>query len=535
MSETQRPLKVFLCHARADKQKVRELYRYLRKRGIQPWLDAEDLVGGQNWREEIPKAIKASDAIVICLSQNSINKEGFVQAEIAFALEKALDIPPGRIFIIPARFEDCEVPTSLERFHWVDLFEEEGFRKLMKSLRTRASQLERATVQVPESYEPVPNLAAEHATGSQQEAGATVSETGEGFDREIDEKAGHDVAKTKQEPRATKIVGLRETFSRSFNSYQHTVANANPLFKTVIIIGIVALLLWIGSLTIPNPLVFVPTGKTSLTAPTSPMLAVSVSAAPSASEIVNKTATAQTTITVTQPISSASSQTVPTPKPIVVRGGDVSIAQSFPAPGQAAEGLTWDGANLWLSDNSGMIFKVDSSGTVLDTFMSPEVTPQGITWDGSSFWIYTTNHSFIYQFQIVGQDIQKISSFQAPAEVIGGGITQDMAWDGQSLWYANQYNVTNLSPSGEILGSFIFEKNITGLDWDGTNLWFAYNGFPEKGTLFMVNTRGDVLGTYPSPIFQIICLAWADKTLWALGLDSIGGKPMIYKLQITTN
>jgi len=80
MPEPKRPLKVFLCHASADKPKVRELYRYLRRRGIQPWLDAEDLVGGQNWREEIPKAIRASEAIIICLSKNSSNKEGFFQA-----------------------------------------------------------------------------------------------------------------------------------------------------------------------------------------------------------------------------------------------------------------------------------------------------------------------------------------------------------------------------------------------------------------------------------------------------------------------
>jgi hypothetical protein len=44
------PLKVFLCHASADKPKVRELYRYLKRRGLQPWLDAEDLLPGQAWQ-----------------------------------------------------------------------------------------------------------------------------------------------------------------------------------------------------------------------------------------------------------------------------------------------------------------------------------------------------------------------------------------------------------------------------------------------------------------------------------------------------
>ncbi len=56
MTDAKRPLKVFLCHASADKPKVRELYRTLKRRGVQPWLDAEDLIPGQNWEVEIPKA-----------------------------------------------------------------------------------------------------------------------------------------------------------------------------------------------------------------------------------------------------------------------------------------------------------------------------------------------------------------------------------------------------------------------------------------------------------------------------------------------
>jgi hypothetical protein len=148
MTDEKRPLKVFLCHASADKPKVRELYRYLKRRGLQPWLDAEELLPGQNWQVEIPKALETSNAIIICLSKGSVDKEGYVQKEIKFALDKALEMPEGRIFLIPARLEECDVPRSLNSYHWVDLFDESGYSKLMKSLKVRASQLERATVQV---------------------------------------------------------------------------------------------------------------------------------------------------------------------------------------------------------------------------------------------------------------------------------------------------------------------------------------------------------------------------------------------------
>ena len=148
MPEPKRPLKVFLCHASTDKPKVRELYRYLKKRGIQPWFDEEDLVGGQDWQVEIPKALATSDAIIICLTKNSVDKEGYIQKEIKFALDKALEMPEGRIFLIPVKFEECEVPFTLSRYQWVDLTVESGYAKMMKALKFRALQLERSTVEV---------------------------------------------------------------------------------------------------------------------------------------------------------------------------------------------------------------------------------------------------------------------------------------------------------------------------------------------------------------------------------------------------
>ncbi|MBV6402586.1 MAG: Hercynine oxygenase [Anaerolineales bacterium] len=148
-----RPLKVFLCHAFADKPKVRELYRTLKRRGVQPWLDAEDLIPGQNWEVEIPKALLSSDAIIICLTPNSVDKEGYVQKEIKFALDKAMEMPDGRIFIIPARLEECELPFSLKKYHAVNLHEKDGYTKLMQALKLRASQLERAIVELPKKGE----------------------------------------------------------------------------------------------------------------------------------------------------------------------------------------------------------------------------------------------------------------------------------------------------------------------------------------------------------------------------------------------
>ncbi len=134
-------LKVFLCHASGDKPYVRDLYKRLVREGIDVWLDQEKLLPGQDWRVEIPRAVQEADVVVICLSHKSITKEGYIQKEIKFALDSAEEKPDGTIFLIPARIEDCPVPEKLTRWQWVDLFEENGYIKLLRSLKLRADRV----------------------------------------------------------------------------------------------------------------------------------------------------------------------------------------------------------------------------------------------------------------------------------------------------------------------------------------------------------------------------------------------------------
>jgi len=136
-----RKLRVFLCHASGDKPAVRDLYHRLRFRGIVPWLDEEDLLPGQDWRLEISKAVRSSDVTLICLSSRAVTKAGYFQKEIKYALEVADEQPEGAIFLIPLRMEDCEVPESLGRWHWIDLFGEAGYERLLRALGARAESL----------------------------------------------------------------------------------------------------------------------------------------------------------------------------------------------------------------------------------------------------------------------------------------------------------------------------------------------------------------------------------------------------------
>lgn len=135
------PLRIFLCHASNDKPTVRELYRRLRVDGFEPWLDEEDIFPGQKWQIEIPKAVRKSDVVLVCLSQHSISKAGYVQKEIKFALDVADEQPEGTIFLIPLRLEACEVPERLSDMQWVNLYDEDGYARLLRALHKRAAEL----------------------------------------------------------------------------------------------------------------------------------------------------------------------------------------------------------------------------------------------------------------------------------------------------------------------------------------------------------------------------------------------------------
>ena len=143
---TKRKLHVFLCHASQDKPTVRDLYqRLLAEPWIDPWLDEERLLPGQDWNLEIEKAVEASDAVIVCVSSTSVAKEGYVQKELRQVLNIALEKLEGAIFVLPVRLDDCPLPRQLRDRQSLDYFpvsrQDAAFDKLKKSLNIRRDGL----------------------------------------------------------------------------------------------------------------------------------------------------------------------------------------------------------------------------------------------------------------------------------------------------------------------------------------------------------------------------------------------------------
>jgi CheY-like chemotaxis protein len=134
-------LKVFISYAREDEASARRIRDFLRKNGVTAWLDVEDLIPGQEWETEIRRALRDSHLVVVCLSNKSITKRGYVQKEIKLALDLADQEPPGSIFVVPVKVEECAVPEPLGKWQWLDFFKSGSKKRLLNALRIRAETL----------------------------------------------------------------------------------------------------------------------------------------------------------------------------------------------------------------------------------------------------------------------------------------------------------------------------------------------------------------------------------------------------------
>jgi len=83
--------------------------------------------------------------VIVCLSNNSVTKEGYVQRELRFVLQIADYKPDGTIFVIPVRLDDCPLPRRLKIWQYIDFFPKDrmdwAYQRLFGSLQMRAENL----------------------------------------------------------------------------------------------------------------------------------------------------------------------------------------------------------------------------------------------------------------------------------------------------------------------------------------------------------------------------------------------------------
>lgn len=140
MNESQKQLnlqrsRIFLSYAKEDEIKVKSFYKKLLRERLNPWIDLTDLSPGQDWDSVIVKAIRNARFVIVFLSNYSVNKRGYVQKEIAEALDLADRMPEDELFIIPVRLEECTVPSRLSKWQWIDVFRQGGFKRVVNAIK----------------------------------------------------------------------------------------------------------------------------------------------------------------------------------------------------------------------------------------------------------------------------------------------------------------------------------------------------------------------------------------------------------------
>lgn len=139
--------KVFISYAREDEPHAMRLYRNLKALGAEPWIDVTDMMVGVDWKYQIEKSLDECDYVVLLISNNYIDKTGYVQKEKRHIIDKFEHMPLGSLFLIPARLEDCEPRHQrIREVQRVDLFPswEKGIEKIAKALKLSDNAIEKS-------------------------------------------------------------------------------------------------------------------------------------------------------------------------------------------------------------------------------------------------------------------------------------------------------------------------------------------------------------------------------------------------------
>ena len=141
------PVKAALIHSDEDAFVVRSLSDRLRAINVIPWLREDDILAGVHRQKAAEKGLDDADVVLVCLSQHCENPAGSFRREIELAFLRSQEMPKHDIFLIPVRFEECDIPDELRQLQWVNLYDDNGFNRLVTSLRFKAQQLKQSREQ----------------------------------------------------------------------------------------------------------------------------------------------------------------------------------------------------------------------------------------------------------------------------------------------------------------------------------------------------------------------------------------------------
>lgn len=127
--------RIFVCCAAADKARAEVICKRLDGAGLNI-----EIAGLSNGGERaLEDAIESARFVLVFFSNQSASECEALNRHLEIALRSAQKISKNRVFIIPVRFDKCDVPESVDHLQLIDLFKEEGFNQIVEVIRAELS------------------------------------------------------------------------------------------------------------------------------------------------------------------------------------------------------------------------------------------------------------------------------------------------------------------------------------------------------------------------------------------------------------
>ena len=205
-----------------------------------------------------------------------------------------------------------------------------------------------------------------------------------------------------------------------------------------------------------------------------------------------------------------------------------------------AFGMTWDGANLWITDHANSTslpayaMKFDMAGNVISQFNLPDHYMSGIAYDNGDFWVatYYPDPGTIYKVDNSGAVLQQIPSPNAQP--------WDLCMQGNDLWVADYYAnmLYKIDVAGTIIESHACENTKpSGVVFDGQYLWYVDGELSSNSTLYKVDLFGSGTPQINVPVIEYNygTVALGDSAVWYCDVNSTGTDDLVITNLIIQN
>jgi len=139
--QTNEPL-LFISYAKPDLERVLPYVDFLKRQGYDTWIDTQRLKAGQNWDIEIKRALNKASLIITFISNNSVDRRGYVQRELKAAIDKYQEKLATDIYIIPIILDiGVAIPDSISPIQYVEAWNSTNFDAVNDAIAHQLSSI----------------------------------------------------------------------------------------------------------------------------------------------------------------------------------------------------------------------------------------------------------------------------------------------------------------------------------------------------------------------------------------------------------